>query len=149
ADPGFVKGAMIVAPRLSLYFGKRLGLQGKRSLVFDRQWLTRDGLAASRGQFCDYWEPRGWSVFLALKLKEFAKTSEPTSASDRPLAMGVGMREQNALLEELGADWDSYQRGGMQGPVLSAYPLLSRLGDITEDTFYEPDEVDALLAEYL
>src|SRR5215813_3318363 len=149
ADPEFVKGAMIDAPKFSLYLEERLGLKGKPSLDFDPQWLTREGLAASRGQFEDYWEPGDWSVFLALKPKEFAKTSEPTSASDRPLAMGVGMREQNALLEELGADWDSYQRGGMQGPVLSAYPLLSRLGDIAEDTFYEPDEVDALLAEYL
>jgi hypothetical protein len=148
ADPEFVKRALEDVPKFSLYLEERLGLKGKPSLDFDPQWLTREGLAASRGQFEDYWEPGAWSVFLALKPKEFAKTSEATSASDRPLTMGVGMREQDALLEELGAGWDSYQKSGMQGPVLSSYPLLSRLGDMTEDTFYEPDEVEALLAEY-
>jgi hypothetical protein len=149
ANPEFVKRAMDDVPRLSAYLEQRLGLAGKPSLDFDPQWLTREGLAASRGPFEDYLEPGSWSAFLARKPQEYARTSQPTSPADRSLGMGIGMHEQDALLQELGADWDSYQRSGMKDPLLPACPLLSRLSDFTEDTVYERDEVDALLGEYL
>ena len=149
ADPEFVKRAMLDIPRFAAYLEQRLGLKDKPALDFDPQWLTAEGLAASRGPFEDYLEPGSWSVFLARKPQEYVKTWQPTSSADRSLGMGIGMHEQDALLQELGADWDSYQRSGMKDPLLPAYPLLSRLSDFTEDTVYERDEVDALLGEYL
>jgi hypothetical protein len=149
ADPEFVKRAISDAPRFATYIEQRLGLAGKPSLDFDPQWLLREGLAASRPQFEDYWEPGDRSVFLARDPQEYARTSKPTSPADLNLVLGVGMFEEDALLAELGADWESYQRSGMNGALVSAYPLLSRLADISDDALYEPGEVDALLAECL
>lgn len=147
ADAEFVKRAMSDVPRFSAYLEKRLGLIDKPSLDFDPQWLSREGLAASRPQFEDYWEPGDGSVFLARDPEGYARTSEPTSPVDRDLAFGLGMFEEDALLAELGADWESYHRSGMNGALVPAYPLLSRLNDISEDALYEPGEVGALLAE--
>jgi hypothetical protein len=149
ADPEFVKRAMLDVPRFAVYLEQQLGLAGKPSLDFDPQWLTREGLAASRGPFEDYVEPGSWSVFLTRNPQEYARTSQPTSVADRSLDIGVGSSQQEALLEELGADWESYRHSGLQGPVVPAYPLLSRLIDFTDDTLYKSSEVDALLAEAL
>jgi hypothetical protein len=149
ADPVFVRQAMADAPKFAEYLEQRLGLKDKPALDFDPQWLTREGLAASRGQFEDFLEPGTWSVFLALRPQEYAKTSKPTSAADRSLGMGVLSDDQHTLLEELGADWEKYRREDSDNPVLPAYPLLSRLEDLADDTIYEPDEVETLLAECL
>jgi hypothetical protein len=149
ADPEFVKRAMLDAPRFAAYLEQRLGLINKPSLDFGPQWLTREGLAASRGPFENYLEPGSWSVFLASSPQEYAKTSRPTSDRDRSLSIGIGMDGQAALLKELGADWDSYQQSEMDAPLVPAYPLLSRLSDYTADTLYERDEIDALFAETL
>lgn len=146
-DPEFVKRAISDLPRFSAYLEQRLVLMDNPPLDFDPQWLTRQGLAASRGQFENYWEPGDRSAFLARDPEEHARTSKPTSPVDRDLSLGIGMFEEDALLAELGADWDSYQRSGMNSPLVPAYPLLSRLSDISEDALYEPGEVDALLAE--
>jgi hypothetical protein len=145
ADPEFVKRAMSDAPTFAAYLEQRLGLAGKTSLDFDPQWLTREGLAASRPRFEDYWEPGDRSVFLARDPEEYSKTSKPTSPVDRDLAMGIGMFEEDSLLVEL--DTEPNQRGAMSGVSLPSYPLLSRLGDIADVALYEPDEVNALLAE--
>src|SRR6266853_615694 len=118
ADAEFVKRALFDAPRLAAYLEERLNLSGKPSLDFDPQWLTREGLAASRPQVEDYWEPGSWTVSLARKPQEYAGKLEPTSTRDRSLAFGI-----------------------------AAYPLLSRLSDMTADALYEPREVDALLDE--
>ena len=147
ADQQFVKRAMLDAPRFAAYLEQRLGVADKPSLDFDPRCLTREGLAASRGPFEEYWEPGDRSVFLARNPQEYARTSKPTSPVDRDLALGIGMFEEDSLLAELGADWESYQRSGMNGALVPAYPLLSRLADISEDALYEPGEVDALLAE--
>ena len=147
ADPEFVKRAMSGVPRFAAYLEQGLGLAGKPPLDFDPQWLTQQGLAASRGQFEDFWEPGDRSVFLARDPAEYARTSKPTSPVDRDLALGIGMFEEDALLAELGADWESYQRSGENGALVPAYPLLSRLSDISDDALYESGEVDALLAE--
>jgi len=149
ADPEFVKRALSDVPRFAAYLEQRLGLAGKPSLDFDSQWLTQQGLAASRGQFEDYWEPSDRLAFLARDPQEYARTSKPTSPVDRDLTFGIGTFEEDALLAELGADWESYQRSGMDGALVPAYPLLSRLNDISDDALYEPGEVDALLAECL
>ena len=147
ADPEFVKRAMSDVPRFSAYLEQRLGLTDNPSLDFDPHSLSREGLAASRGQFEDYWEPGDRSVFLARDPEEFARTSQPTSPVDRDLALGIGMFEEDTLLADLGADWESYHRSGTNGALVPAYPLLSRLADISEDALYGPGEVDALLAE--
>jgi hypothetical protein len=63
--------------------------------------------------------------------------------------MGIGMFENDALFEDLGGNWDTYQARGGTGPILPQYPLISRLYDITQDVVYKPEEIDALMAEYL
>jgi hypothetical protein len=131
--------------KLAAYIEERLGLAGKPALDFDSRWLTREGLAASRGQFEDYWEPGSWSVFLARKPQQYAGKFEPTSPQDRPLGLGIAAYEVDALFDELNPGWEAFQ--GEEGPVIPAYPLLSRLSDMTADALYERNEVDALLDE--
>ncbi|MBZ5504757.1 MAG: hypothetical protein LAO78_04635 [Acidobacteriia bacterium] len=145
-DAEFVKRALADAAKLAAYIEDRLNLSGKPSLDFNPQWLTREGLAASRGQFEDYWEPGSWTVFLARKPQEYAGKSEPTSARDRPLAMGIVGYEIDALFNELSPGWEAFQG---EGPVIPAYPLLSRFSDMAADALYEPQEVDSLLNECL
>ena len=144
ADAEFIKRAMLDAPRLAAYIEERLGLAGKPSFDFNPQWLTREGLADSRGQFEDYWEPGSWTVFLARKPQRYAGKFEPTSAQDRPLAFGIAAYEIDALFDELSPGWEAFQD---KDPVIPAYPLLSRLSDMTADALYERNEVDALLDE--
>ncbi len=145
ADAEFVKRALFDAPRLAAYLEERLNLAGKPSLDFDPQWLTREGLAASRPQGEDYWEPGSWTVSLARKPQEYAGKLEPTSTRDRSLAFGIAAYEVDALFDELSPGWEAFQ--GEEGPVIPAYPLLSRLSDMTADALYEPREVEALLDE--
>jgi|SRR6478609_512256 len=146
-DADFLKRAMLDAPRLAAYIEERLGLAGKPSFDFDPQWLTREGLAASRAQYEDYWEPGSWTVFLARKPQHYAGKFEPTSTQDRPLEFGIAAYEIDALFDELSPGWEAFQ--GEEGPVIPAYPLLSRLSDMTTDALYERNEVDALLDECL
>jgi hypothetical protein len=149
SETGFVNRAMLDAPRLSTYLEERLGLAGKPSLDFDPRWLTREGLASSRGQFEEFWEPGSWTVFLALKPQEYARTAHPTSTTDRPLAMGIAAYELDAMFDPLDAGWESRPGDGTAGPVIPAYPLLSRISDLTADALYERQEVSALLDECL
>ena len=146
-DPEFVKRALENAPKLAAFLEAHLNLSGKPSLDFDPQWLTREGLTASRGQFADFWEPGSWTVFLARKPQQYAAKFEPTSPQDRPLAFGITAYEMDALFDELSPGWEAFQRE--EGPVIPAYPLLSRLFDMTADALYEHNEVDALLDECL
>jgi len=145
ADAEFIKRALADAVKLAAYIEDQLNLSGKPSLDFDPQWLSQEGLAASRGQFDDYWEPGSWSVFLARKPQQYVGKFEPTSAQDRPLAFGVAAYEMDALFDELSPGWEAFQ--GEEGPVIPAYPLLSRLSDMTANALYERNEVDALLDE--
>ncbi len=144
-DPVLVKKAIADIPTFCGYLEQRLGLQEKASLDFDPQWLTREGLAQSRGEFEEFFEPGSWSVFLARDPKVYPKMSKPTSPADRSLRMGIEMSEHDALFKELGARWET---GGERQPVLKDYPLLSRLDEITSDATYAPEEVSSLLTEY-
>jgi hypothetical protein len=58
------------------------------------------------------------------------------------------MSERDVLFEELGANWQSFQEND-DLPILSAYPLLSRLDDVCGDAVYKPAEIDALLSELM
>jgi hypothetical protein len=146
-DADFLKRATLDAPRLAAYIEQQLNLAGRPSLDFDSQWLTREGLAASRGQFEDFWEPGSWSVFLARKPQQYAKKFEPTSPQDLPLAFSIASYEMDALFDELSPGWEAFQRE--QGPLIPAYPMLSRLSDMTADALYGRNEVDTLLDECL
>jgi hypothetical protein len=143
-DPEFVRKAMADIPNFCAYLEKNLGLQKKSPVDFDSQWLTREGLAQSRGEFEDFFEAGAWTVFLARDPERYAKASQSTSQADRRLSMGIGMWEQDALFEELGARREG---GGEQLLVLPGYPLLSRLDNIASDATYAPDEVSSFLAE--
>jgi hypothetical protein len=131
---------------LAAFLEARLNLSGEPSLDFDPQWLTREGLAASRGQFEDYSEPGSWTVFLARLPQQYSESFKPTSAQDRPLAIGIDGYEKDALFDELGPGWEAFQD---KDPVIPAYPLLSRLADTGADVLYERHEVDGLLDECL
>lgn len=148
-DPDFVKRAMIDIPKFCGYLVTALGLTKKPSMDFDREWLTREGLAHYSGEFEDFVERGSWPVFLARQPEKFGHDFKPTSPADRSVSFGIGMFEHDALLRELGADWNKYQQSGSEGPLLPNYPLLSRLDDITNDAVYQPAEVDSLLIELL
>jgi len=145
ADPAFVKKAVADIPVFCTYLEQRLGLQGPIPTDFDPRWLTREGLAQSRGEFEEFFEPGSWTVFLARDPNTYAKTFQPTSSADRSLSIGIGMIQCDELLKELGAKWD----GAGQLLALPDFPLLSRFPDIASDAVYQPDEIDPLLTELL
>jgi hypothetical protein len=145
-DAEFVKQAMRDSPSLAAFIESRLNLRGRPSLEFDPQWLTRDGLASSRRQFEDYWEPHDWKVSLVRKPQEHPGTLDPTSSHDRHLAISIALYQVDALFNELNPAWESFQG---DGPVVPAYPLLSQFSDMTASPVFEPDEVAALLDECL
>ena len=145
-DADFLKRAALDVPRLAAYIEQRLNLAGKPSLEFDPQLLTREGLASSRGQFEDYWEPHAWKVSLVRNPQEHPGTLDPTSAHDRHLAISIDIYQVDALFDELNPAWASFQG---EGPVVPAYPLLSQFSDMTANLVFERDEADLLLDECL
>jgi len=149
ADSEFVKRALADIPRFCTFLETALGLKEKSPRDFDSQWLTREGLAASRGKFEDFMEEGPWAVFLARDPEKYSTSFRPTSPEDRSLSFSIGMFEHDALFEELSADRAKLRQDGGIEPILPDYPLLSRLNDIAGDAVYERGEVDALLAEYL
>ncbi len=147
SDPDFVKKAVADIPAFCAYLEQRLGLQERAPTDFDARWLTREGLAQSKGEFEEFFEPGDWTVFLAGDPNTYAKTFQPTSSADRSLSIGVGMFQCDELFKELGAKWDIENSSAQRQPILPDFPLMSRLSDIASDAVYEPDEVASLLAE--
>ena len=145
-DADFIKQAMRDAPSLAVFIEARLNLRSKPSLEFDPQLLTREGLAFSRGQFEDFWEPHDWKVSLVRNPQEHPGTLDPTSSHDRHLAISIAIYQVDALFDELSPGWDSFQG---EGPAVPAYPLLSQFSDMTANPIFEPNEVGALLDECL
>ena len=145
ADPAFVKKAVADIPVLCTYLEQRLGLQARIPADFDPRWLTRQGLAQSRGEFEEFFEPGSWTVFLARDPNAYAKTFQPTSSADRSLSIGIGMFQCDELLKELGAKWND----AGQLLALTGFPMLSRFPDIASDAVYQPDEIEPLLTELL
>ncbi|HEU4416262.1 MAG TPA: hypothetical protein VFT65_15855 [Candidatus Angelobacter sp.] len=145
-DAEFIQQAMRDALSLAAVIEARLNLRDKPSLEFDPEWLTREGLASSRGQFEDYWEPHAWKVSLARNPQEHRGTLDPTSAHERHLAISIAIYQVDALLDELNPGWDSFEG---EGPVVPAYPLLSQFSDMTANPTFAPDDVAALLNECL
>jgi hypothetical protein len=146
-DAEFVKKATADLPRFCAWLEDRLDLRDKPPLLFDPHWLTREGLAAVPGRFEDFAEPGAWTAVLTRDPQSYADTRGVTSGKQIFLGFGLGMFEQEALFDELGADWEGFQARGRQGPVLPRYPLLSRLDDNTEDAFYPPEDIDSFLVE--
>jgi len=114
---------------------------------FDPRWLTAEGLAQSKGEFEDFFEPGTWSVFLAHDPNAYAKTFKPTSPADRSLGLSMSMFEQEDLFKELGAAWANQNSEAESGSSVPGFPLLSRLSDYTSDATYEPEEVSSFLEE--
>jgi hypothetical protein len=148
-DSAFVAKAMEDLPKFCRWIEDRLGLRDRKPQQFNSQWLTREGLASSRGPYEEFFEPGSWAVVLSPHPEAVASRHGEDADEDYPVLMGIAMSENDALLKELGFDWQAYEARGGAGPPLPNFPLLSRLGDITADTIYQPDEVDGLMAEYV
>lgn len=135
-DAAFIEKAVADIPVFCSYLERRLGLMERAPQQFDPRWLTTEGLAQSKGEFEDFFEPGTWSVFLARDPDAYVKTSKPTSPEDRSLGLSMSMFEQEDLFMELGVAEDSHD-----------FPLLSRLTDYTSDATYKPNEVASFLEE--
>jgi hypothetical protein len=147
ADPEFVKRAVADIPTFCKYLEAALGLKEKGPVDFDPEWLTRDGLARSKGPFEDFLERGPWTAILTPNPDSFDMTA-PSRPGNQILSFSIGMSERDALFKELGADWGNFQHGdGLQ--VLPHYPLLSQLDDISGDAAYQATEIETLLAECL
>jgi len=146
ANPEFVQRAFADIPVFCKYLEVALGLTEKSPIDFDPEWLTRDGLARSKGRFEDFLEPGPWSAILTPNPASFDVAVRRSSPEDQVLSFGVGMSEHDALFRELGADWENFEQNESL-PILPTYPLLSRLTDFYGDAAYQPEEIGALLAE--
>ncbi|SRR6266566_3158709 len=138
ADPVFVKRAVADIPALCAYLEKRLALTGVVPADFDPAWLSREGLAQSRGEFEQFYEP----VFLVPYPKRFS-----SSADRRRLGMGVGMFQIGEIFKELRATSETTNSSAEGDVVLPDFPFLSRLSDITSSAVYEPVEIPSFSAE--
>ena len=148
ADPVFVQKAMQDLPKFGAWLEKQLDLEGEVPQQFDPQWLTREGLVKSRGVDEDFYEPGAWSVVLSPHPDEVGRSGREGDPAERSLSMSIGMSENDALFKELAPASEASAQGS-DVPALPKFPLMSRLSDITEDTIYQPGEIDALLEEYL
>jgi len=140
-NPEFVKKAVADIPRFCQYLESQLAVTEKESTDFDKSWLTREGLQASRGVFDDF-------VERADRMPTLARTSDRalvgTQSDKMHLSFGVSVEEMSVLLTELGAKYD---RDDPNDPVATDYPLLSRLSDVTMSAVYRPSETNSFLAE--
>jgi hypothetical protein len=147
-DSDFIEKAVADIPAFCSYLEHRLGLTEHAPQQFDSRWLTAEGLAQSKGDFEDFFEPGTWSVFLARDPDAYAKTFKPTSPVDRSVSMSFGMLQGDELFTELGVEWKNSDREETgAAPVAPGFPLLSRLCDATIDATYQPDEIARLLLE--
>jgi hypothetical protein len=133
-DPTFVERAVADIPSLCTYLEKRLYLADVMPKDFDPGWLTSEGLARSRDEYADFYEPGDQPVFLARDPKAFR------SSSDRHrLGMGVTMHQIGQIFNEA--------KESSEDNSVRDFPFLSRLLDITNTTVYEPIEIPSLQAE--
>ena len=144
ADPVFVKRAVADIPALCAYLEKCLGLTGVAPADFDPVWLTREGLAQSRGEFEELYEPGDQPVFLVPDPKKLS-----SSADRRRLHVGVGMFQTAEIFKELSATSQTTNSSADADLVLAPFPFLCRLSDIANSAVYEPDEIPSFLAELL
>jgi hypothetical protein len=135
-DPTFVKRAVADIPGLGSYLEKRLNLTDVVPKDFDPAWLTREGLAQSRDEYADFYEPGDQPVFLVSGSKTFR-----SSAGRQRLGMGVTMHQIGQIINELEAS--------SEDDSLQDFPLLSRLSDITNSAIYEPTEIPSFQSELL
>jgi hypothetical protein len=142
ADSVFVKRAVADIPALCAYLEKRLGLTEVAPADFDPVWLTREGLAQSRGEFEEFYEPGDQPVFLVPDPKNFS-----SSADRRRLPMSVRMFQTAEIFKELNPSWET--TSSSTDADLVHFPFLSRLFDITNSALYEPDEIPSFMAELL
>ena len=129
-------------PGLCSYLKKRLSLTIVVAKDFDPAWLTREGLAQSRDEYADFYEPGAQPVFLVRDLNAFR-----SSADRRRLGMGVTMHQLGEIFDELGAK--SQTTSSPEDYSLPGFPLLSRLSDITSSAVYQPSEILPFQAELL
>jgi hypothetical protein len=135
-DPGFVKRAVADIPGLCSYLEKRLSLTDVVPQDFDPALLTREGLAQSRDEYADFYEPGDQPVYLVSDPKTFC-----SSAGCQRLGMGVTMHQIGQIFNEL--------KASSEDDSLRDFPFLSRLPDITNSEVYESTEIPSFQSELL
>jgi hypothetical protein len=135
-DPAFVKRAVADIPRLCSHLEKRLNLTDVVPQDFDPALLTREGLARSRDEYADFYEPGDQPVFLVSGPKTFH-----SSASRQRLGMGITMHQIGQIFNEL--------KASSEDDSLRDFPFLSRLSDITNSAVYESTEIPSFQSELL
>jgi hypothetical protein len=135
-DPGFVKRAVADMPGLCSYLEKRLSLTDVVPQDFDPALLTREGLAQSRDEYADFYEPGDQPVYLGSGPKTFR-----SSAGRQRLGMGVTMHQIGQIFNEL--------KASSGDDSLRDFPFLSRLPDITNSEVYESTEIPSFQSELL
>lgn len=144
--PAFLEKAIADIPVLCSFIEKQMGLTEKVPEEFDSRWPSAEGLAQSRGEFEDFFEPGLWSVFLTRDPETYVKNYQATSPMDRSLGMGMSWAQWEELFQELGADL-SVREGDENTELVHGFPLLSRFDDVTADITYAPNEVGLFLEE--
>jgi hypothetical protein len=135
-DPTFIKRAVADIPGLCSYLEKRLNLTDVVPKDFDPALLTREGLAQSRDEYADFYEPGDQPVFLVRDPKTFR-----SSADRQRLGMGVKMHQIGQIFSEL--------KPSSEDDGLRDFPFLSRLSDITNSAVYEATEIPSFQSELL
>jgi hypothetical protein len=134
SDSIFIKRAVADIPDLCSYLEKRLNLTDVAPKDFEPAWLTPEGLAQSRDEYADFYEPGDQPVFLVRDSKTYG-----SPADGQRLGMGVTTHQITGIFNELAAI--------SGGDSLRDFPFLSRLSDITGSAVYEPTEIPAFQSE--
>jgi hypothetical protein len=123
-------------PGLCSYLEKQLHLTDVVPQDFDPALLTREGLAQSRDEYADFYEPGDQPVFLVSDPKKVR-----SSAGRQRLGMGVAMHQIGQIFTEL--------KVSSEDDSLRDFPFLSRLSDITNSAVYKSTEIPSFQSELL
>ena len=135
-DPTFVERAVADITGLCSYLEKRLNLTDVMPQDFDPALLTREGLAQSRDEYADFYEPGDQPVYLVSDPKTFR-----SSAGRQRLGMGVTMHQIGQIFNE--------SKASSEDDGLRDFPFLSRLPDTTNSEVYESTEIPSFQSELL
>ena len=139
-DQNFVQRCVEDIPTLCSYLEAQLDLEDAAPVDFSEAWLTKEGLASSRGEFEDFLDRGTHLPYLAQDPDECLGNFEPNSANTLQLHICVSSPSVETHTGPSSAE--------IRPAIgVSECPLLLDFPPPWDDGRYQPEQIPALLAE--